>query len=100
MREKLDQAEQLFHQGYNTATIAQKLGVSEPTLYRWRKMRDEIEAETGGEEPAGEQPAESAASNNRVIAQKNERIRRLEAEIARLKETIADLYLERRGGGE
>ncbi len=68
---KVRQAEADLAQGLSIAQVCQKLGVSEPTLHRWR-------ARYGG-----------------MKAEEAKRLKELEAENARLKRLVAELALDR-----
>ncbi len=68
---KVRQAEADLAQGLSIAQVCQKLGVSEPTLHRWR-------ARYGG-----------------MKAEEAKRLKELEAENARLKRLVAELALDK-----
>jgi putative transposase len=68
---KLRQAEADLAQGLGLAQVCQKLGVSEPTLHRWRNQYGGMKADEA------------------------KRLRELEAEDARLKRLVAELALDR-----
>jgi transposase-like protein len=68
---KLRQADAELAQGNTIAHVCQKLGVSEPTLHRWRNQYGGIKADEA------------------------KRLRELEAENARLKRLVAELALDK-----
>ncbi len=68
---KVRQAEADLAQGLSIAQVCQKLGVSEPTLHRWR-------ARYGG-----------------MKAEEAKRLKGLEAENARLRRLVAELALDK-----
>ena len=68
---KVRRAEADLAQGLSIAQVCQKLGVSEPTLHRWR-------ARYGG-----------------MKAEEAKRLKELEAENARLKRLVAELALDK-----
>jgi putative transposase len=67
---KLREAEVLLHQGTSIAVMTRKIGVSDVTYYRWRK-------EYGG-----------------MRVDQAHRLKQLEQENSRLKQLVADLYLD------
>jgi transposase-like protein len=68
---KLRQADAELAQGHGIAHVCQKLGVSEPTLHRWRHQYGGMKADEA------------------------KRLRELEAENARLKRLVAELALDK-----
>jgi putative transposase len=68
---KLRQADAELAQGNTLAHVCQKLGVSEPTLHRWRNQYGGMKADEA------------------------KRLRDLEAENARLKRLVAELALDK-----
>jgi putative transposase len=68
---KLRQADAELAQGNTIAHVCQKLGVSEPTLHRWRHQYGGMKADEA------------------------KRLRELEAENARLKRLVAELALDK-----
>lgn len=68
---KLREAEAELVNGATVAHVCQKLGVSEPTLHRWRNQYGGMKADDA------------------------KRLRELEAENARLKKLVADLSLDK-----
>ena len=68
---KLRQAEADLAQGLSLAQVCQKLGVSEPTLHRWRNQYGGLKADEA------------------------KRLRELEAENVRLKKLVAELALDK-----
>ena len=68
---KLRQAEGEIAQGLSVAQVCQKLGVSEPTLHRWRNQYGGMKADEA------------------------KRLKELEAENARLKRLVAELLLDK-----
>ena len=68
---KLRQADADQAQGLSIAQVCQKLGVSEPTLHRWRNQYGGMKADEA------------------------KRLKELEAENARLKRLVAELLLDK-----
>jgi putative transposase len=68
---KLRQAEADLAQGLGIAQVCQKLGVSEPTLHRWRNQHGGMKADEA------------------------RRLKELEVENARLKRLVAELALDK-----
>ncbi len=68
---KLRQADADLAQGLSLAQVCQKLGVSEPTLHRWRNQYGGMKADEA------------------------KRLKDLEAENARLKRLVAELLLDK-----
>ena len=68
---KLRQAEADLAQGLNIAQVCQRLGVSEPTLHRWRNRYGGLKQDEA------------------------KRLRELEAENARLQRLVAELALDK-----
>ena len=68
---KLRQAESDLAQGLTLAQVCQKLGVSEPTLHRWRNQYGGLKQDDA------------------------KRLKELEAENARLKRLVAELALDK-----